>query len=103
LRRALEVNQQLGDLDYFATLFDAFAGLAAARGQYRDALRLIGAADEILHEVGTQLLPPIRQARREVWMNSASSALGDTAVDQLQQEGRCLDLDESVAIAFASL
>ena len=35
LQEALAVNEQLGDLDYVATLLDALAGLAGARGQYR--------------------------------------------------------------------
>ena len=65
LRLAVDANQGSGDLDYWATLFDAPAGLVGAQGEFRRAVRLIGAADRVLRDVATRSLPPIRRARRD--------------------------------------
>lgn len=102
LRRAFDVNERLGDLDYFATLFDALAGLAGLRGQFNRALRLIGAADRVLHDVGTRSLPPIRQARRDMSLTSARGALGDQAAGAEQRAGYCLDLEAAVRFALGA-
>jgi tetratricopeptide (TPR) repeat protein len=101
LRLAVDANQRLGDLDYWATLFDALAGLAGARGHFRRALRLMGAADRVLHDVGTRSLPPVRQARRDAWLKAAHASLALQAVDAAQREGESLDLDEAVVLALS--
>jgi tetratricopeptide (TPR) repeat protein len=99
LQEAILVNQQLGDLDYLATLFDALAGLAGARANYERALRLIGAADELLGVIGTRQLPPIRQARRDRWLGAARGTLGGATVEAAMNLGRRMRLEEALAYA----
>jgi predicted ATPase/transcriptional regulator with XRE-family HTH domain len=100
LQAALEVNERVGNLDHDATLFDAAAGLAGARGEYERALRLVGAADALLDSIGTQQLPPIRKFRRELWLDSAERALGSDRASQAQMEGRAMPVHDARAYAF---
>jgi hypothetical protein len=96
---ALDANAELADLDYYATLLDAFAYLEGMRGAYERALRLFGAAQALLPVVGTVTVPPIRQARGEQWRGAARAALSTEVAAAAEREGRALALEDAVRYA----
>ena len=78
------------------------ANLAMAEAQPARALCLAGAATG-LREERQATLQPTEQARLEVWIDAARSALGDAAATNAWAAGRAMTLDQAVAYALESL
>jgi non-specific serine/threonine protein kinase len=81
--------QALGDL----------AEIASERGQYDQAVRLLGATDRRLNGAGPQL-SPIWRERHIATTGSVRATVGEPAFLRWHAEGRRLRLDEAVALAL---
>ncbi|MGH3103368.1 MAG: ATP-binding protein, partial [Gaiellaceae bacterium] len=81
-----------------ATCLDAFAALAAARGENLAAARLFGAEEEMRQRAGIAMWRTI-QADHEGAVEAVTSALGDDVFEQARAEGRRVTQAEAVACA----
>lgn len=97
----LSVALEIGDLRGVA---DGLAGLGAAAIGRRRAdvgVRLLGAADRQLAEIGRAKLPGHAQFARAV--GTARTMLGDAAFQSASDVGASLPLDEAIALARTTL
>ena len=120
LTNAGRAVRQLGDLDRatalqgealrgFATLenawgvavcLDAFAGLAADRGDPVRAARLYGAEEAIRERAGIALWPTIR-AEHDAGVEATAAALGDAAWSRARSHGGAITEEQAIAEARA--
>jgi non-specific serine/threonine protein kinase len=73
---------------------------AAARGHYKHAARLFGAA-EAQREIVGQRFEPLDQASHDRWVTPARTALGDTSFTAAWAEGRAMTMEQAVEYALA--
>jgi hypothetical protein len=87
---AHEIFRTLDARPRIADCIEAFAGVAAADGEWRESAQLLGAADELRRVVGA-----VRQPDQGRWVASFSddvrNALGADAFDEQFAVGRTLD------------
>jgi predicted ATPase/DNA-binding CsgD family transcriptional regulator len=94
--RAAVAAEVLGPLR--AGAVEGLAQTAAARGDRRRALRLLGASERILDSFGSRCAPGIA-ARSEALKEELSGALGRQQAEALLDEGRALSPAEGLAYA----
>jgi predicted ATPase/class 3 adenylate cyclase len=94
---SLHVERLLANRQGTATCFEGLAEVALARGQPARAVRLLGAAAQVLGELPPAPLPPTLAARRERVALDARQALGEEAWAVAYEAGQALSLEEAVA------
>jgi len=97
LLEAFELFRPCGDLRGMAACVEAVAGLAGGHGEHAAAARLLGAAAR-LHPRAAADLSSTRELRETV-----RSALGDRVAQSLREDGRCLGVDDVLALARSTL
>jgi predicted ATPase/DNA-binding CsgD family transcriptional regulator len=100
LVRSLETRHDCGERFGMVRTIDRFAALAALGSDSERALRLMGAADRILQDLGAQRTPA-EQQMLECWLLPLRERVGDVAADAPWIGGRALTLDEAVAFAHS--
>ena len=101
LEEAVAITRALGDRWFLSFCLDTYAYLAAVTGQYAPAARLCGAADGLLHALGTPR-PPCMEPAYLGSLAAVRHALGEDALVGLVAAGRELALDEAIAEAAAA-
>jgi predicted ATPase len=96
---SLEIYRILGDKWALAYLFEDMGCLAAARGEARLALCLVGAASVLREEIGGPLTEAER-AKLEAALTPAREALDSASQAKAWAEGRALSLDKAIDCAF---
>jgi non-specific serine/threonine protein kinase len=99
-QEGLSLAQEVGDQWAVAHCLDGFAGLFALERQPQLAARLFGAADGVRERIGAGL-PPAFQAWRDRELPLARSAIGNVAFEAAFVEGRCLALEQALALLDA--
>jgi hypothetical protein len=99
-RESLTIARARGFRPLLARGLESFAGVAAAQGQARRALRLAGAA-AALREAMDAPLPPPERAVHEQRLEPTRQALGEPAAAATWAAGQALSLEEAVAEALA--
>jgi predicted ATPase len=98
LQEALQLNLESGDRVALAYCLEDYAGLAAAHGEARHALRLASAAAALRAGLGAPL-PAGEQEALERLLAPARAALGAAAAEAWA-EGQALGPDEAAALAL---
>jgi non-specific serine/threonine protein kinase len=98
-RRSLVLLRDLGDRHTIDALLDAFAAVAAAKGEWERSARLFGAADALREELGVTL-SPADQEEHERQVAAARSALEETAFAAAWAVGRNLSPERATAFAL---
>jgi non-specific serine/threonine protein kinase len=101
LREALRLLWELGHAMWIGEGLAGLASVIGAAGDLASAVRLLGAADRLRTESGTDARTPEQRAAGERTMAWARSALGDARVAEAWDAGRRLTVDEAVAEALA--
>jgi hypothetical protein len=97
LRAALpQLKRALGSLH---TTCCHLAFLAARRGRFADAARLVGAV-EGLRPPGAMNIAPPNRASYQAATALATTALGSEKFENLRREGHLLSEDQAIAVAF---
>jgi hypothetical protein len=74
-------------------------GLAAARGDFERAARLLAAGEVAFEATGAVMDPgPVADFRHD--LAATREALGEAAFERAWQEGRSMDLERAVAFAL---
>ena len=102
LREGLAAHRQAPEHMFLAWTIECAAMYAAVRGRHADAVRLLG-ADELLRRhagavISLETADPVTHARV---VDGARQALGDDAFEAALEQGRHLDLEETIALAEA--
>ncbi len=99
LQEGLILSQPIGNKRYIAVCLQGLAGVTAARGNWTQATRLLGAMEELcaVNNVG---LPPVDRARNERSMALVRDRLGPDAFVGEMGAGRMLSLEGAVAEAL---
>jgi DNA-binding CsgD family transcriptional regulator len=91
---AADIEAQLGVPD----IFDFLACLAAQAKSYREAARLVGAAEAIRHRTG-EVRYQVYQDDHEAWVAEFRDAMGQNDFDAAWAEGAGLPIEEAIAYA----
>jgi ATP/maltotriose-dependent transcriptional regulator MalT len=100
LIRSLEMRHDAGERFGIVRTFDRLARLAELCSDSERSLRLTGATDRILEELGAQRTP-VEQLTLDRWLLPLRERLGDDAT-VAWTEGHSFDLDEAVAFALSA-
>ena len=92
--RASEIGHRYG----VAVCLTGLAGVALAAKQAETAVRLIGAAEAVLEQVGSSLEPPDRMAYERT-VGDARDTLGEPRYRRVCAEGHGMSLDEALDLA----
>jgi predicted ATPase/class 3 adenylate cyclase len=92
-----QLAYKLGIAEHMAGL----GGVAAAQGRYARAVRLLGAAKDLLNLLGALLEPP-DQAEFESSITVARAGIGDASFSEAWAEGRAMALDEAIRYALSA-
>jgi tetratricopeptide (TPR) repeat protein len=98
-RRSLSLLRELGDRHTIDALLDAFAAVAAAKGEWERSARLLGAADALREDLDV-VLSPGDQAEHERQVAALRSALAETAFAAAWAAGRVLSPEQATALAL---
>lgn len=82
-------------------IFEAFAALAVAEGQFERTARLLGAAEALKAKHGISTEPTDHPALREI-LASASEHFAKEEFGAARREGRSMPVEDAVAFALAS-
>jgi non-specific serine/threonine protein kinase len=99
LRRSLELHRDLGDRWRMASVLEALAGVARARGDLPRAVRLDAGAAALRQALGTPL-PPVEAQDWEGERSAAAAALGAAAYEANVLAGAALPPERLVAFAL---
>jgi non-specific serine/threonine protein kinase len=100
LSEALPTSMRFGDHWVIAQQMGGFAGIAARRGQPRQALRFAGFARAFSQRHDFSV-PYVARERVDYWTGPARQALG-AAAEAAFAEGQQMTLDEAAAVALAT-
>jgi len=95
---ALRIFAELRDLPVLSYALQEAAGIAAARGRYDRALRLLGAADHVEAITGAPTWPVLARASAD-WLPDAVAAVGAARSQRLRESGGSLEPAEAIALA----
>ncbi|MEP6494380.1 MAG: BTAD domain-containing putative transcriptional regulator [bacterium] len=98
LREAIRVHVDMGDVWGLAIDFDCMVFLIAARGRPFDAVRLMGAVDQLRRRAG-MATPSIEHDKREQVIVASKQELGPE-FDRAYDEGGALSMEDVVALAY---
>ncbi len=99
LKRSLELHRDLGDRWRMASVVEALAAVARARGDAPKAVRLDAGAAALRQSLGTPL-PPVEARDWEAERAAAAAMLGAEDYARFVREGAALPLDRLVAHAL---
>jgi ATP/maltotriose-dependent transcriptional regulator MalT len=100
LVRGLETRHDCGERFGMVRTIDRFAAVAELGSDSERALRLMGAADRILQDLGAQRTPA-EQRTLERWLPQLRERFGYAAADVEAAKGRAWGLDDAVAYALS--
>jgi predicted ATPase/DNA-binding CsgD family transcriptional regulator len=98
---SLELRHDSGEHSRLAQSFDRLASLDARCSDPERALKLVGAADRLYHQLGAQRAPSETQ-KLERWLLPLRDQIGAQAAETATAEGRALELDDAVAFALSN-
>jgi non-specific serine/threonine protein kinase len=99
LVEALGITHALGDRVNVLFGLEAFARLAARRGEYRKTLRLAGAAAALRTAVGA-ITFSLWQSRLDVALDVARRVMGSEASAAAWDEGQAMSLEDAIQLAL---
>ncbi len=99
MREGLEPKLDSKDRGGAVACLPGLAAVAAARGRTREAVRLFGAVEALLEQLGTSLERNER-ADYDRYVAAVRTELDQAAFDTAWAEGRNLSLDQAVALAL---
>jgi non-specific serine/threonine protein kinase len=99
--QCLVASERIAYLYHIAFALEGFAGLAARAGQPTRALRLIGAATRLRHEIRTPIAP-MMQGRFDRTMELARQLLTQESADAAIAEGRAMTWQDASAYALTT-
>ena len=97
--KALVMSRELGDKNSLALALEGFAGVLAAAGEERRAVRLAGAAAELRRTINATLSPDLRRIL-DSWLEGTRRALGADAYERALAEGRAMTLEQAIQHAL---
>ena len=99
LRQSLRILHRIGDKRSVWTALQMMALLPGLEGRDDWSVRLMGAAEVIGSQLGTQV-PPAARAKQEEALRRLEASLGPEAFSRRWEEGRVLDTEAAVAYAL---
>ena len=99
LIRSLDLRHDAGERFGIARTFDRLGSLAALCSEPERALKLVGAADRILQDLGGRT--PAEQQKLDQWLPPLRDRVGNEASDAAWTEGRAMTVDDAVAFAHS--
>ena len=99
LRRSLELHRDMGDRWRMASVLEALAAVARARGDLPRAVRLDAGAAALREALGTPL-PPVEAQDWEAERSAAAATLGPAAYEANVHEGAALPPERLAAYAL---
>jgi predicted ATPase len=104
LRESARLATELGDKPVIATrCLEGVAALLAERRSYREAARLLGAADELLDEIGAGSPGQLAELIRHRTLDRLRRELDESTLEEEREAGRSLTPSEALGVAFASI
>jgi DNA-binding CsgD family transcriptional regulator len=101
LEETIGTSYERGDRHGLTVALEAFAGLAALTNQPEQALRLVGAAEE-LRERHQFPLSPAGRVQLDRWLEATSHEISENTAAAMRSAGRALAEDDAVALARAT-
>jgi non-specific serine/threonine protein kinase len=98
---ALTLFVEFGDRWFCVIVLELAAFIASSSGETERAVRLLGAADAVLEEIGVPLLPRFRDRHADV-VAGARGTLGDRRFAAAWDDGRRLPLRATVELVGAA-
>ena len=99
LRESLELARKLNHPLFVSACLEEFAAAELLRGNQFTAVRMLGAAARVREDVGLEL-PSEEEPRHERLVSALRGALGPVAVEKAWEEGKAIDLEQTVALAL---
>jgi tetratricopeptide (TPR) repeat protein len=99
VEESLAISQELGDRSLIADALEVSAKSAVTARETHLAARLLGAAHALREAIGAPL-PPSDRAEYDDDVRAVRTALGDRAFTALWDEGRTMDLEQTIACAL---
>lgn len=99
-REALDIDRRRGDELAIPWKVNGLAAVAAARGDFARAAKLIGIADAAMEGAGGAW-PPDEWQQYEQTVTAVSEAIGSAALDQERLVGRAMTTPEAIDLALA--
>jgi predicted ATPase/DNA-binding CsgD family transcriptional regulator len=101
LRESLRLMWELGNVMWIVEPLASLASIIGSTGDLASAVRLLGAADRLRAESGTDARTREQRAAAEHTMAQARAVLGERAVTEAWDVGRTLTTEDAVAGALA--
>ena len=101
LRESLRLMWELGHAMWIVEPLAGLASVIGASGDLTSAVRLLGRADRLRTESGTDVRTPEQRAAAEHTMARARVELGEAAVAEMWSAGKALPTNDAVADALA--
>jgi tetratricopeptide (TPR) repeat protein len=104
LRRSIHLARKLGDKPVIATrCLHGAAVVLAVRGNAREAARVLGAADQMLDDIGAANRGKLAELMEHRVLDMIRSELGESEAAEGRAAGRELRPDEALDLALASI
>jgi predicted ATPase/class 3 adenylate cyclase len=104
LRESARIAAELGDKPVLATrCLQGAAALLAERGASRDAARILGAADQLLEEMGATTPGQLAELIQHRTLDAIRRELDPAEVARERTLGRSMTSDEALGLALASI
>ena len=99
---SLTLFVEFGDRWFCVIVLESVASLAASSGEIERAVRLLGAADTVLENIGVPLLARFH-AHHDQILTTAHATLGDAHFVTTWDEGKRLSLGETIELVGAAV
>ena len=99
---SLTLFVEFGDRWFCVIVLESIASLAASSGEIERAVRLLGAADAVLENIGVPL-PARFRARHDQILTTAHATLGDARFVTTWDAGKRLSLGETIELVGAAV
>jgi hypothetical protein len=96
-REGIQLLEDISEITWFLSPFEALAHLAAQQQQYERAARMFGTR---WSQGAQNLLSPVERANRQEELAEVKTALGEERFEQLYAEGQRLTFEQALALAL---